>query len=106
MKLLNVIWGVFFLPIQNTYINKIKRGMRTGNRRLKSLVRECVENDDTMPQVSHIALLSMQDIVDIIILTIAALNGGEYVPVVSESQKEKGRPLNQRYPASRKLRHS
>lgn len=73
--------------------------MRTSNRRLNDLVRECVENDDAMPQVSHIALLSMQDIVDIIMLTIAALNGGEYVPVISESQKAKDQ---RRLPSSRR----
>ena len=73
--------------------------MRASNRRLNDLVRECVENDDAMPQVSHIALLSMQDIVDIIILTIAALNVGEYVPVISESQKAKDQ---RRLPSSRR----
>ena len=87
------------LHLQNTCINKTKTSMRASNRRLNDLVRECVENDDAMPQVSHIALLSMQDIVDIIILTIAALNVGEYVPVISESQKAKDQ---RRLPSSRR----
>lgn len=77
--------------------------MRTGNRRLKDLVRECVENEEAMPQ-TQIALLSMQDIVDIIILTIATLNGGEVY--IGECQKEKGIPLHQRHLSPRKLRHS
>ena len=78
--------------------------MRTSNRRLNDLVRECVENDDAMPQVSHIALLSMQDIVNLVMLTIAAYISDEVYVV--ESQKEKGRPLYSNKPMSRKLRYN
>ena len=77
--------------------------MRTGNRRLKGLVRECIENVEVMPQ-TEIAILSKEDIVNLVMLTIAAYVSDEVY--VAESQKEKGRPLHQKYPAPRKLRHS
>ncbi|MBO5962421.1 MAG: hypothetical protein J6Q01_04700 [Alistipes sp.] len=77
--------------------------MRTSNRRLNDLVRECVENVEAMPQ-AEIAILSKQDIVNLVMLTIAAYISDEVYVV--ESQKEKGRPLHQKYPAPRKLRHS
>ena len=73
--------------------------MRTNNRRFKDLVRECVENDDTMPQ-TEIAILSKEDIVNLVMLTIAAYVSDEVYVV--ESQKEKGRPLHQKCPAPRK----
>ncbi len=77
--------------------------MRTSNRRLNDLVRECVENVEAMPQ-AEIAILSKQDIVNLVMLTIAAYISDEVYVV--ESQKEKGRPLHQKCPAPRKLRHS
>ena len=77
--------------------------MRTSNRRLNDLVRECVENVEAMPQ-AEIAILSKQDIVNLVMLTIAAYISDEVYVV--ESQKEKGRPLYSNKPMSRKLRYN
>lgn len=77
--------------------------MRTSNRRLNDLVRECVENVEAMPQ-AEIAILSKQDIVNLVMLTIAAYISDEVYVV--ESQKEKGRPLHPNKPMSRKLRYN
>ena len=75
--------------------------MRTSNRRLNDLVRECVENVEAMPQ-AEIAILSKQDIVNLVMLTIAAYISDEVYVV--ESQK--GRPLHSNKPMSRKLRYN
>ena len=77
--------------------------MRTSNRRLNDLVRECVENVEAMPQ-AEIAILSKQDIVNLVMLTIAAYISDEVYVV--ESQKEKGRPLHPNKLMSRKLRYN
>ena len=77
--------------------------MRTSNRRLNDLVRECVENVEAMPQ-AEIAILSKQDIVNLVMLTIAAYISDEVYVV--ESQKEKGRTLHSIKPMSRKLRYN
>lgn len=78
--------------------------MRTSNKSLRRLVRECIENDGTQSKANDIAILSMQEIVDIIMLTIAALNSGEVY--ISESQKGKDKRYSHTSPRANRMSSS
>jgi len=78
--------------------------MRTTNRRkLNRLIRECYEEGYGEIEPVAMALLTMEEIIELIMITVAALKSGDFVPVISERQKEKvERKL---YEASNKRRY-
>ena len=47
--------------------------MRTGNNKLKRVVRECYENGNTMGLPQQFALLSTQEIIDLVMITVATI---------------------------------
>lgn len=64
--------------------------MRTSNRRkLNRLIRECYEEGYGEIEPVAMALLTMDEIIELIMITVAALKSEDFVPVVSEGQKEK-----------------
>ena len=64
--------------------------MNTTNRRkLNRLIRECYEEGYGEIEPVSMALLTMEEIIDLIMFTVAALQTEDFVPVVSEGQKEK-----------------
>lgn len=64
--------------------------MRTTNRRkLNRLIRECFEEGYGEIEPVAMALLTMEEIIELIMITVAALKNGDFVPVISEGQKEK-----------------
>ena len=92
------------MPLKNTCINKIKTVMNTTNRRkLNRLIRECYEEGYGEIEPVSMALLTMEEIIDLIMITVAALKSGDFVPVVSEGQKEKVKRTL--YEASNKRSH-
>lgn len=65
--------------------------MRTTNKRkLNRLIRECFEEGCGEIEPVAMALLTMEEIIELIMITVAALKSGDFVPVISESQKENG----------------
>lgn len=59
--------------------------MRTANKRkLNRLIRKCFEKGNVNIEPVAMALLTTEEIIDIIVLTAAALKSGDFVPVVSE----------------------
>ena len=83
--------------------------MRTGNNNLKRVVRECYENGNTMGLPQQFALLSTQEIIDLVMITVATLMGYEDEVYVTECQKEKGKsriPTHNKQQHSRKIRLS
>ena len=83
--------------------------MRTGTNKLKGVVRECYENGNTMGLPQQFALLSTQEIIDLVMITVATIMGYEDDEYVIECQKEKGKSKKsiynkQQYP--RKIRLS
>ena len=92
------------MPLKNTCINKIKTVMNTTNRRkLNRLIRECYEEGYGEIEPVSMALLTMEEIIDLIMFTVAALQTEDFVPVVSEGQKEKVK--RKLYEASNKRRY-
>lgn len=87
-----------------TCINKTKIGMRTSNRRkLNRLIRECFEAGYGEIEPVAMALLTMDEIIELIMITVAALKSEDFVPIVSEGQKEKVKRTL--YEASNKRRY-
>ena len=92
------------MPLKNTCINKIKTVMNTTNRRkLNRLIRECYEEGCGEIEPVSMALLTIEEIIDLIMITVAALKSEDFVPVVSERQKEKVK--RKLYEASNKRRY-
>ena len=78
--------------------------MNTTNRRkLNRLIRECYEEGYGEIEPVSMALLTMEEIIDLIMFTVAALQTEDFVPVVSEGQKEKVK--RKLYEASNKRRY-
>lgn len=66
--------------------------MRTTNKRkLNRLIRECFEEGYGEIEPAAMALLTMKEIIELIMITVAAFKSDDFVPVISESQKEKGK---------------
>ena len=64
--------------------------MRTSNRRkINRLIRECYEEGYGEIEPVSMALLTIEEIIDLIMITVAALKSEDFVPVVSERQKAK-----------------
>jgi len=61
--------------------------MKTNNKAFTRLVRECMESEDCGYPSQQIALLTFDDIVNIILLTTTALRSED--TFISESQKKK-----------------
>lgn len=83
--------------------------MRTGNNKLKRVVRECYEIGNTMGLPQQFALLSTQEIIDLVMITVATIMGYEDDEYVIECQKEKGKsriPTHNKQQHSRKIRLS
>ena len=74
--------------------------MKTTNRRkLNRLIRECYEEGYGEIEPVAMALLTIEEIIELIMITVAALKSGDFVPVISESQKAKDQ---RRLPSSRR----
>ena len=57
---------------------------------MRRLIKECFEEgiqDVIAPE--QIAILTVEEVVDLIMLTVAVLKSEDFVPVISEGQKEK-----------------
>ena len=61
----------------------------TNKRKLNRLIRECYEEGYGEIEPVAMALLTIEEIIDLIMITVAALKSEDFVPVVSEVQKEK-----------------
>lgn len=61
----------------------------TDKRKLNRLIRESFEDGYSNLRQTPIALLGIEDIIDLIMLTIAAMKSENLIPSVSERQKEK-----------------
>lgn len=61
----------------------------TDTRKLNRLIRESFEDGYSNLGQTPIALLGIEDIIDLIMLTIAAMKSENLIPSVSERQKEK-----------------
>ena len=61
----------------------------TDKRKLNRLIRESFEDGYSNLGQTPIALLGIEDIIDLIMLTIAAMKSENLIPSVSERQKEK-----------------
>ena len=78
--------------------------MRTSNKRkLNRLIRECYEEGFGGIEPVSMALLTIEEIIDLIMITVAALKSEDFVPVISEGQKEKVK--RKLYEASNKRSH-
>ena len=78
--------------------------MKTTNRRkLNRLIRECFEEGYGEIEPVSMALLTIEEIIDLIMITVAALNSEDFVPVVSERQKAKVK--RELYEANNKRRY-
>lgn len=78
--------------------------MNTTNRRkLNRLIRECYEEGYGEIEPVSMALLTIEEIIELIMITVAALKSEDFVPVVSEGQKEKVK--RKLYEASNKRRY-
>ena len=78
------------MTLKNTYINKIKTVMKTTNKRkLNRLIRECYEEGHGEIEPVAMALLTIEEIIELIMITVAALKSEDFVPVVKKRQKEK-----------------
>ena len=66
--------------------------MRTSNKRkLNRLIRECYEEGYGEIEPVAMALLTIEEIIELIMITVAALKSEDFVPIVSEGQKVKRR---------------
>lgn len=61
----------------------------TDKRKLNRLIRESFEDGYSNLGQTPIVLLGIEDIIDLIMLTIAAMKSENLIPSVSERQKEK-----------------
>ena len=61
----------------------------TNKRKLNRLIRECYEEGYGEIEPVSMALLTIEEIIDLIMITVAALKSEDFVPVISEEQKEK-----------------
>lgn len=61
----------------------------TNKRKLNRLIRECFEEGYGEIEPVAMALLTMDEIIELIMITVAALKSEDFVPIVSEGQKEK-----------------
>ena len=64
--------------------------MIKNGKQMRRLIKECFEEgiqDVIAPE--QIAILTVEEVVDLIMLTVAALKSDDFVPVISEGQKEK-----------------
>ena len=61
----------------------------TNKRKLNRLIRECYEEGYGEIEPVSMALLTIEEIIELIMITVAALKSGDFVPVISERQKEK-----------------
>ena len=78
--------------------------MKTTNRRkLNRLIRECYEEGYGEIEPVSMALLTIEEIIELIMITVAALKSEDFVPVISERQKEKVK--RKLYEASSKRRY-
>ena len=69
-------------------INKTKRIMIKNGKQMRRLIKECFEEgiqDVVAPE--QMAILTFEEVVDLIMLTVAALKADNII--ISESQKEK-----------------
>jgi hypothetical protein len=82
--------------------------MKASNR-IRRLLREGVEDAGLMelaPQQAQIAILTVEDVVEISLMVVAAALGNLEGVVITESQKEKGLkklPLNRKIGSNRRL---
>ena len=82
--------------------------MKASNR-IRRLLREGVEDAGLMelaPQQAQIAILTVEDVVEISLMVVAAALGNLEGVVITESQKEKGlkkSPLNRKIGSNRRL---
>ena len=75
----------------------------TNKRKLNRLIRECYEEGYGEIEPVSMALLTIEEIIDLIMITVAALKSEDFVPVVSERQKAKVK--RKLYEASSKRRY-
>ena len=75
----------------------------TNKRKLNSLIREHLEEGNREIAPLAMALLTMEEIIDLIMITVAALKSVDFVPIGSEGQKEKVK--RKLYDASNKRRY-
>ena len=64
--------------------------MIKNGKQMRRLIKECFEEgiqDVIAPE--QIAILTVEEVVDLIMLTVAVLKSEDFVPVISEGQKEK-----------------
>ena len=61
----------------------------TNKRKLNRLIRECFEEGYGEIEPVSMALLTIEEIIELIMITVAALKSGDFVPVISERQKVK-----------------
>ena len=82
--------------------------MKASNR-IRRLLREGVEDAGLMelaPQQAQIAILTVEDVVEISLMVVAAALGNLEGVVITESQKEKGlkkSPLNRKISSNRRV---
>ena len=82
--------------------------MKASNR-IRRLLREGVEDAGLMeltPQQAQIAILTIEDVVEISLMVVAAALGNLEGVVITESQKEKGlkkSPLNRKISSNRRV---
>ena len=78
--------------------------MKTSNKAFTRLVRECMESEDCGYPSQQIALLTFDDIVNIILLTTTALRSED--TFISESQKGKDKRYSHTYPRANRMSSS
>ena len=77
--------------------------MKTNNKAFTRLVRECMESEDCGYPSQQIALLTFDDIVNIILLTTTALRSEAFI---SESQKGKDQRYSHTSPKANRMSSS
>lgn len=75
----------------------------TNKRKLNRLIRECFEEGYGEIEPVAMALLTMDEIIELIMITVSALKSEDFVLIVSEGQKEKVKRTL--YEASNKRRY-
>ena len=78
--------------------------MKTNNKAFTRLVRECMESEDCGYPSQQIALLTFDDIVNIILLTTTALRSED--TFISESQKGKDKRYSHTSPRANRMSSS
>lgn len=80
--------------------------MKTTNRRkLNRLIRECFEEGYGEIEPVSMALLTIEEIIELIMITVAALKSGDFVPVISEGEGQKEKVKRKLYEASNKRKY-